>query len=165
MDHNKQSPKLSTATDILKAFAPDNAPNRREELTSKGKSVTTAANLIDRIIVHQIHQTADETLPVATPSKAEGNQQEQQRMGLAQGMSAQQSIQQQIQGQGHVQGQGQQEQGYPTAQGQPQSQGQWQNNQLGEIYDMVCFLIGSQALRFLNFCHAQLRGARNLSCS
>ena len=131
MDHNKQSPKLSTATDILKAFAPDNAPNRREELTSKGKSVTTAANLIDRIIVHQIHQTADETLPVSTPSKAEGNQQEQQRMGMAQGMSAQQSIQQQIQGQG----QGQPEQGYPTAQGQPQSQGQWQNNPLGEIGD------------------------------
>ena len=140
MDQNKQSPKLSTATDLFKAFAPDQSQKRREEPAVKGKGVTTAANLIDAIIAHQINQTTEETVPsesqpVSAQSKTDGNQPEQQRPMMSQAMSGQPSMQQQIQGQspqgqqgqvqGHpgqpVQGQGhpgQQVQGYPGQQGQ-----------------------------------------------
>ena len=126
MDQNKQSPKLSNATDLLKAFAPDTSQKRPPEPTGKGgKNLTTAANLIDAIIVHQINQTTEETAPVETQpvsaqSRPDGNQADQQRPVISQAMSGQQmSAQQQIQGQGHP---GQQVQGYPGQQGQLQPQ-------------------------------------------
>ena len=121
IDQNKQSPKLNNATDLLKAFAPDTSQKRMPESTGKGgKNLTTAANLIDAIIVHQINQTTEETAPsesqpVSAQSRPDGNQPDQQRPLLSQAMSSQQQP---------GQGQGQQVQGYQGQPGQGQLQAQ-----------------------------------------
>ena len=130
IDQNKQSPKLSNATDLLKAFAPDASQKRMPEPAGKGgKNLTTAANLIDAIIVHQINQTTEETAPVesqpvSAQSRPDGNQLEQQRPLLSQAMSSASATQ--VPGQGN---QGQQVQGYQGQQQGQQGQGQIQAQQ------------------------------------